>query len=254
MGGADGESPASAAAWQRPAVLARAAAMNAPAAHPSPIGGVDAVADTVSGTVSGRFVDLLAPDWRDIDLDDVAHGLARVNRWAGQARRAFSNAEHCLLAGRLVPPRFRLAADLHDAHEAIIGDLIKPFKRALVARVGENVAFAVKRIKFDLDVAVARAVVERFAPALAHGFEGCEIEARFLADEMWSDEVKAAAARAGRYEDAVRRRDALTTLDSFGEMASRQIPVWEPDRGELAARWIAEVKALTEARFAGRGA
>jgi hypothetical protein len=231
--------------------------MNAPMARPSPISGVDAVADTVSGTVSGRFVDLLAPDWRDIDLDDVAHGLSQVNRWAGQSRRTFSDAEHCLLAGRLVPPRFRLAADLHDAHEAIIGDLIKPFERALVARVGENVAFAIRRIKFGLDEAIARAVVERFGPtdAIAPGLLfSFEDEAILIACEMWSDEVKVADDRAGRYEDAVRRRDALTTLDSFGEMASRQIPVWEPDRGELAAQWIAEVKALTEARFAGRGA
>src|SRR3546814_9134047 len=76
--------------------------------------------------LSGRRLDLLAPSPVDIELEDIAHGLARVARWNGQTsgEAAFSVAQHSLLvddiAGRLKPrlsPRDRLSAVLHDAAE-----------------------------------------------------------------------------------------------------------------------------------------
>jgi uncharacterized protein len=90
--------------------------------------------------LSGRRLDLLDPSPLDIEIEDIAHGLARVARWNGQTlgAHAFSVAEHCLLveaiAGALSPGldrRFRLAALMHDAPEYVIGDLISPFKAAL---------------------------------------------------------------------------------------------------------------------------
>ncbi len=90
--------------------------------------------------LSGRRLDLLDPSPLDIEIEDIAHGLARVARWNGQTvgDHAFSVAEHCLLvetiAGALVPKldrSFRLAALMHDAPEYVIGDLISPFKAAL---------------------------------------------------------------------------------------------------------------------------
>jgi 5'-deoxynucleotidase YfbR-like HD superfamily hydrolase len=90
--------------------------------------------------LSGRRLDLLDPSPLDIEIEDIAHGLARVARWNGQTlgAHAFSVAEHCLLvetiAGALSPGldrRFRLAALIHDAPEYVIGDLISPFKAAL---------------------------------------------------------------------------------------------------------------------------
>ena len=90
--------------------------------------------------LSGRRLDLLEPDPRDIEIEDIAHGLARVARWNGQTKgaHAFSVAQHSLLveiiAGGLNPqfgnPQ-RLAALLHDAPEYVIGDLISPFKAAI---------------------------------------------------------------------------------------------------------------------------
>ncbi|CAN5285855.1 HD domain-containing protein [soil metagenome] len=90
--------------------------------------------------LSGRRLDLLNPSPLDIELEDIAHGLARVARWNGQTRgpHAFSVAQHCVLvetllvhfdaeAGRAA----RLAALLHDAPEYVIGDMISPFKAAL---------------------------------------------------------------------------------------------------------------------------
>jgi uncharacterized protein len=90
--------------------------------------------------LSGRRLDLLDPSPLDIEIEDIAHGLARVARWNGQTNgeHAFSVAEHSLLveaiAGELEPAldrRFRLAALIHDAPEYVIGDLISPFKAAL---------------------------------------------------------------------------------------------------------------------------
>jgi len=90
--------------------------------------------------LSGRRLDLLAPDPADIDIEDIAHGLARVARWNGQTvgDYAFSVAQHsCIVADiaeALSPDASRqahLTALLHDAPEYVIGDLISPFKAAL---------------------------------------------------------------------------------------------------------------------------
>ena len=90
--------------------------------------------------LSGRRLDLLDPSPGDIEIEDIAHGLARVARWNGQTvgRHAFSVAQHALLvediAGLLhteLDRRWRLAALLHDAPEYVIGDLISPFKAAI---------------------------------------------------------------------------------------------------------------------------
>ena len=90
--------------------------------------------------LSGRRLDLLDPSPLDIEIEDIAHGLARVARWNGQTKgeHAFSVAQHCMLVERLVgelkpkgPRALRLAALLHDAAEYVIGDLISPFKTAV---------------------------------------------------------------------------------------------------------------------------
>lgn len=87
--------------------------------------------------LSGRRLDLLDPSPLDVEISDIAHGLARVARWNGQTSgdHAFSVAQHSLLVeaifSRLVPaasPQARLAALLHDAPEYVIGDMISPFK------------------------------------------------------------------------------------------------------------------------------
>lgn len=90
--------------------------------------------------LSGRRLDLLDPSPLDIEISDIAHGLARVARWNGQTRgdHAFTVAEHCVLVDDICvrirpgwPARWRLAALLHDAPEYVIGDMISPFKAAL---------------------------------------------------------------------------------------------------------------------------
>ncbi len=93
--------------------------------------------------LSGRRLDLLDPSPLDVEIEDIAHGLARVARWNGQTSGAhiFSVAQHSVLVERIVasldpgvPARWRLAALLHDAPEYVIGDMISPFK----AVIGES--------------------------------------------------------------------------------------------------------------------
>ena len=90
--------------------------------------------------LSGRRLDLLDPSPLDIEIEDIAHGLARVARWNGQTvgAHAFSVAQHSVVVEEIVAhiqpdaePRWRLAALLHDASEYVIGDMISPFKAAL---------------------------------------------------------------------------------------------------------------------------
>jgi len=90
--------------------------------------------------LSGRRLDLLDPQADDIEIEDIAHGLARVARWNGQTvgDHAFSVAQHSLVVTaivRTIEPEFGArelcAALLHDAPEYVIGDLISPFKAAI---------------------------------------------------------------------------------------------------------------------------
>jgi len=116
--------------------------------------------------LSGRRLDLLDPSPLDIEIEDIAHGLARVARWNGQTRgdHTFSVAEHSLLveeiAGALdggLPREHRLAALLHDAPEYVIGDLISPFKAALSLdyRAFEARLLGAIHVRFGLPVELA---------------------------------------------------------------------------------------------------
>lgn len=90
--------------------------------------------------LSGRRLDLLDPSPLDIEIEDIAHGLARVARWNGQTvgEHAFSVAQHSLLVdqifNRLVPDasiEWQIFSLLHDAPEYVIGDMISPFKAVM---------------------------------------------------------------------------------------------------------------------------
>ncbi|MBF0270295.1 MAG: phosphohydrolase [Alphaproteobacteria bacterium] len=100
-------------------------------------------------TASGKVVDLINPDPRTVDPRDIAHHLALINRFNGATHTPYSVAQHSLLVADIVTARtaeFRcdedrrklvLAALLHDAHEAFIGDLSRPMKEAM-QRVCKN--------------------------------------------------------------------------------------------------------------------
>ena len=115
--------------------------------------------------ISGRRLDLLDPSPVDVEIDDIAHGLARVARWNGQTLgdHAFSVAEHSVVVERIVgelypdmEPKWRMAALLHDSSEYVIGDMISPFKAALGVdyRIFEDKLETAVHVRFGHDESI----------------------------------------------------------------------------------------------------
>jgi uncharacterized protein len=120
--------------------------------------------------LSGRRLDLLDPSPLDIEIEDIAHGLARVARWNGQTRGAhiFSVAQHTLLVETVmrarkprIDHRIRLAAMLHDAPEYVIGDMISPFKAVIGGSYKqiEKRLLAAIHVRFGLPPALAEEII-----------------------------------------------------------------------------------------------
>jgi uncharacterized protein len=126
--------------------------------------------------LSGRRLDLLDPSPLDIEIADIAHGLARVARWNGQTNgtHIFSVAPPPLLvevvmreqAPRL-DHRLRLAALLHDAPEYVIGDMISPFKAVIGGsyKLVENRLLAAIHVRFGLPPALPAEITQQIKAA-----------------------------------------------------------------------------------------
>jgi 5'-deoxynucleotidase YfbR-like HD superfamily hydrolase len=126
--------------------------------------------------LSGRRLDLLDPSPLDIEIEDIAHGLARVARWNGQTTGAhiFSVAQHTLLVEAVLRAqmpradhRIRLAVLLHDAPEYVIGDMISPFKAVIGGsyKVVEKRLLTAIHIRFGLPPALPEAFAARIKAA-----------------------------------------------------------------------------------------
>ena len=126
--------------------------------------------------LSGRRLDLLDPSPLDVEVEDIAHGLAFVARWNGQTTGefAYSVAEHSLLVERIFgqlgaaqPRKWHLAALLHDAPEYVIGDMISPVKAAVglgYKELDERLTAAV-HVRFGLPAVLPKAVKTRIKRA-----------------------------------------------------------------------------------------
>ncbi len=183
--------------------------------------------------LSGRRLDLIDPSPIDVEIGDIAHGLARVARWTGQTKgpEIFSVAQHSLLVEALflagapeATAGMRLAALLHDAPEYVIGDMISPFKAAIGAdykRIEARLMQAI-HIRFGLPAALAPELVKRIkaadrvsaymeATALA-GFEVAEARRLF-------GEPKMSLSRFAAFLEPMRPADAeVAFLARFGEL------------------------------------
>ena len=158
--------------------------------------------------LSGRRLDLLDPSPLDVELDDIAHGLAFVARWNGQTAGdwPYSVAEHSLLVEELfqppdADPRWPLAALLHDAPEYVIGDMISPVKAA----VGPGYA--------DMDARLTSAIHLRFGlpaalpPRVKKAVKAADRRSAWLEAVRIAGFSEAEATRLfGRPDDALRAR------------------------------------------------
>lgn len=110
-------------------------------------------------THRGRAFDLLTPSARAVDLDEIATALAQLCRWNGHTLVFYSVAEHSCRVADALPAPLAPYGLLHDAHEAYIGDLSSPLKRALVAATGDPehapiIAGALARLRDGIDEAI----------------------------------------------------------------------------------------------------
>lgn len=138
--------------------------------------------------LSGRRLDLLDPTPVDIEIEDIAHGLAFVARWNGQTQGdyAYSVAEHSLLVEKIYTrmqsrpdPKWQLAALLHDAPEYVIGDMISPVKAAVGPGYGaldERLTAAI-HLRFGLPTELPKTVKQQIKKAdrLSAWMEAVEI-------------------------------------------------------------------------------
>jgi 5'-deoxynucleotidase YfbR-like HD superfamily hydrolase len=138
--------------------------------------------------LSGRRLDLVDPSPLDIEIEDIAHGLARVARWNGQTTgaHAFSVAQHTLIVERIaektapeIGAMGRLAVLLHDAPEYVIGDMISPFKAILGGdyKVVENRLLHAIHRRFGLPVPLPPKLVTaiKAADTIAAYFEATRL-------------------------------------------------------------------------------
>ena len=145
--------------------------------------------------LSGRRLDILTPSPMDIEISDIAHGLARVARWNGQTtgRYGYSVAQHSVVVERLVQTnapdldqKWRLACLLHDGPEYVIGDMITPFKAALgpAYKEIERTLEAAIHVRFGLPAELpgyVKAIIKR-ADRMAAWLEATQL-AGFSVDE-----------------------------------------------------------------------
>jgi len=126
--------------------------------------------------LSGRRLDILDPSPLDVELSDIAHGLARVARWNGQTvgDYPFSVAQHSVLVLELfraqqpeAGPQALLQALLHDAPEYVMGDIISPFKAAMGGnyKLVEQRLLSAIYLRFSLPAAMPVAVVKQVKKA-----------------------------------------------------------------------------------------
>lgn len=149
---------------------------------------------TAIATVTGKVIDFLNPDPEQLSLDDIARGLSRAPRYAGQTDKPYSVIQHSLLVAHLVPAEHRLHALLHDAPEAYLCDVPSPAKEAMrqidIARGSGRSAYdAIEHylwnaicVRWDISPVMPEAVKHADYQAMA-------IEAPELQPEAWEKPI-----------------------------------------------------------------
>ncbi|UNJ22095.1 hydrolase of HD superfamily [Microcystis phage vB_MweS-yong2] len=177
----------------------------------------------------GALVDIAEPDWRAISLPALALQLADINRWSGALSRPVSDAEHSIMVWRIAPAGLKLAALLHDGHEAVTCDLPRPEKRFFADRL-PGFAELLDATERRIDIAIAMAAFAHARRSLA----GERLAAEAVADQMREPALKAADERA-----------ALAELHAFGPRGfvkrAGYLPGYAataPEREDCALRWL----------------
>jgi len=211
--------------------------MTAPKAAAEPANARETAKRAWQRMLSGRRLDLLDPSPLDIEIADIAHGLARVARWNGQTvgTHIFSVAQHTLLEEAVLRAqipradhRLRLAVLLHDAPEYVIGDMISPFKAVIGGsyKVVEKRLLGAIHIRFGLPPVLPEELIARIKAA--------DAGAAYLE-----------ATRLAGFKDAEARKLFGRPPDLPEATKSDFLKSWPAGKAEK--RFLARFKALTAA-------
>ena len=119
-------------------------------------------------TNSGQRFDILEPHSAMVHPQDIAHSLAMQCRFNGHCGTFYSVAQHCIVVASLVPEEHKLAALLHDATEAYIGDIVRPLKQAVPQlRQMEHHIWHAICARFDIDPVLPSCIHDADMVALA---------------------------------------------------------------------------------------
>jgi hypothetical protein len=157
-------------------------------------------------TWSGVAVDLDDPDPRTILVQDMAHQLARINRFNGATRFPYSVAQHSVLCALAAPAGFSLEALMHDGHEYVFGDLASPVK----ALIGPACKAAEERIQ--------KAVAWKWRLPFPTSEEVKETDVRML----WTEHL------------ALQSKEPRPWLCQDAESLNVEIAQWSPETAEEA--------------------
>lgn len=84
--------------------------------------------NTIILLYNNKTFDFSKLDTEILDIENIAHGLSLICRYAGQGRFHYSVGEHSILVSYFVPEKFALEGLMHDASESVLGDIPKPLK------------------------------------------------------------------------------------------------------------------------------
>lgn len=184
-------------------------------------------------TYTGRRFPLATPLPGDVNRYDLAHALANLCRFGGHCR-FFSVAQHCVQVAELVEPEQRLAALLHDAHEAYLGDVVRPLKKMLGPEYADLASGCDAAIcdHFRLDRLAIHAAAIRHADELALAVEAANLLSGGMAEvATWPG--------FGPLLDEARRRGILL----------QRLRTWPPGEAELV--FLDQLERCLAAREAG---
>lgn len=178
------------------------------------------------GTFTGGTFHPLDPRAADVEIADIAHGLAMTCRYGGQSMQFYSVAEHCVIVSQRVSPEYARHGLLHDSAEAYIGDMIRPLKHQ-----PEMTEFRIAEERIEREV--ARRFDLRWTPAASRAVK--EVDDRILVDE-----IRALIRGPEKYLDTMRGVEPLgVTIAALPPAQAEYVflqrflelfPEWDPTR------------------------
>jgi 5'-deoxynucleotidase YfbR-like HD superfamily hydrolase len=169
---------------------------------------------------SGRLFDFVDPQGSEFTIEDIAHGLAHICRYAGQCKRFFSVAEHSILVSETVH-EFAYEALLHDAAEAFLGDITRPLKQLLpeFRRVEARVEVAIVD-RFGMDPRFRKIVKEADLRVLAA--EQAQVMAPGCADWAIAARIQPAPVIVRHLDPPTAKREFLSRFEQLASASAQR--------------------------------